>query len=143
MQLCGDGAPALPPRVAKTTERYRGHPALAPPPLLRRGPSPTGTQGSQPAHTGSPARALWLVKRLFSQASWSFGNHEPPPAGPGSISASFPQPAERPPAPPRLPSPTASLPCQTPALPAMGCASPLCMVLGPGGSQLLQTTFSG
>lgn len=73
----------------------------------------------------------------------SNGNHEPPPTGPGSISASFPRLVGQTPAPPRLPSPTASLLRRTPTPPAVGCASPPCTVSGPGGSQLLQTTFSG
>lgn len=150
VQTRGDGTFTRAPCAAKTqgkVPRASSLAALASPPLPHGGPSATSTPGAHSVHADSLARAHGHRSAFFPRPDGAFqsnGNHEPHPAGPGSISASFPRPAGLTPAPPWLPSPAASLPRWTPASPAVGRASsPPCVVPGPRGSRLLQTTFSG
>lgn len=151
MQPRGDGAPTLAPRAAKTREkvpRASSPAALASLPPSHGGASPSGTQGSHPAHTGSPARALWLPKRLFFPGQMELfkvmgiTSH----LQPGQAASPLPSPSrrDRRQRRPSSPAPRPACPAGPPphrrwdARPPPPCAVP-----GKGGSQLLQTTFSG
>lgn len=127
--------------------RCHVHPALRPWPChhhpmgVPAPPAPRGlTLRTQAARREPRGRRNAFFPRPDG-AFQSNGNHEPPPAGPGSISASFPRPVGRTPAPPRLPSPTASLPRRTPTPPAVGCASPPAHGLGAGRKSVIANNF--